>query len=341
VTAEWDFFISHASEDKLLVAGPLAHYLRSVGFSVWYDEFTLRVGDSVLHGIDRGLGESRFGVVVLSEAFFAKQWPRRELAGLIATAGGRERRVLPVWHGVDVAAVAAHSPMLADIKGVSTGRGLHVVAEEVVRASFPDRVADLPLSNKSRELPGDLDTAQETLRTVLAAGGGRQDVLLVLSAYQSLLAVLARYSGTVMPAARFADGLPCDFVLFEPHGITGPIQVTFVVLGPVGGGGAEFMAATDLAFGEEVAFGGRPKNDYLPGRRAGEFPRVLTAVERIAKRLRSGNIHHRHPRLWNFSVLLVQGRRGDREPVAAALTRLHFETASYDRLIDPPRGRVE
>lgn len=334
MTPKWDFFISHASEDKLLVAGPLAHYLQSVGFSVWYDEFSLRVGDSVLREIDRGLGASRYGVVVLSESFFAKQWPQRELAGLFAIAAAGERPVLPVWHGVDAAAVAAHSPLLADIKAVDTGRGLHVVAEEIVRAAFPERVATLPLSNGPKERAADRDTARRTLQAVLAAGGSREDVLLVLSAYQSLLITLTRYVAQVVcPASRFPE-LPCDFILYEPHGVTGPIQVTFVVLGPTGTGGADSLAATDLAFGEEVPFAGRPYNDYLPGRRAGEFPSVLSAVRRLADHVTSDNVHHERPELWNFSVLFVHGRRGAQDPTPTAPTRLHFETASYDRLTD-------
>ncbi len=51
---------------------------------VWYDEFTLRVGDSLRRSIDNGLKNSRYGIVVLSEAFFNKEWPQRELDGVFA-----------------------------------------------------------------------------------------------------------------------------------------------------------------------------------------------------------------------------------------------------------------
>jgi len=43
----YDIFVSHAYEDKERVARPLAELLRSVGLSVWYDEFTLKLGDSL------------------------------------------------------------------------------------------------------------------------------------------------------------------------------------------------------------------------------------------------------------------------------------------------------
>ena len=69
---EYDVFISHATEDKDSVVRPLAHALRDGGLSVWYDEFELRIGDSLRRKIDTGLAKSRFGVVVLSRSFFGK-----------------------------------------------------------------------------------------------------------------------------------------------------------------------------------------------------------------------------------------------------------------------------
>lgn len=44
---DYDVFISHASEDKDAVVRPLAHALREGGLSVWYDEFELKLGDSL------------------------------------------------------------------------------------------------------------------------------------------------------------------------------------------------------------------------------------------------------------------------------------------------------
>ena len=53
----YDVFISHASEDKALFVRPLAKALQQAGLKVWYDEFTLKLGDSLRESIDRGLGE--------------------------------------------------------------------------------------------------------------------------------------------------------------------------------------------------------------------------------------------------------------------------------------------
>jgi hypothetical protein len=62
---EYDVFISHASEDKEGVVRPLANALKSEGLRVWYDEFELKIGDSLRQKIDRGLATSRVGLVVL------------------------------------------------------------------------------------------------------------------------------------------------------------------------------------------------------------------------------------------------------------------------------------
>ena len=77
-----DFFISHASEDKEEVARPLYEALTTTGCRVWYDEFSLKIGDSLRRSIDRGISNSRFGIVILSENFLAKEWPARELDAL-------------------------------------------------------------------------------------------------------------------------------------------------------------------------------------------------------------------------------------------------------------------
>lgn len=59
--SEWDVFISHASEDKESFVHPLAEELTRLGVRVWYDKFTLKLGDSLLEKIDYRLRYSRFG----------------------------------------------------------------------------------------------------------------------------------------------------------------------------------------------------------------------------------------------------------------------------------------
>jgi hypothetical protein len=109
-----DLFISHASEDKEDFVRPLAETLTALGLSVWYDEFQLRVGDSLRRSIDRGLSNSRYGVVVLSSSFFAKNWPQYEIDGMVAREMNGVKVILPIWHKVSKSEVIAYSPSLAD-----------------------------------------------------------------------------------------------------------------------------------------------------------------------------------------------------------------------------------
>jgi hypothetical protein len=135
----YDVFISHASEDKDAVVRPLAERLRSHHIEVWYDEFSLSVGDSLRESIDRGLANSRFGIVVLSPSFFQKNWARRELNGLVAREVAEDRRLLlPVWHNISQADIARQSPPLADVLGIRTSLGLASVASKLLQKLRPE-----------------------------------------------------------------------------------------------------------------------------------------------------------------------------------------------------------
>jgi len=124
---EYDVFISHASEDKDEVVRPLASALRDEGLSVWYDEFELRIGDSLRRKIDRGVATSKFGLIVLSEMFFKKGWTNYELDGLVTRQNTGEQILLPIWHNVTKRQVIDFSPSLADMVARSTAT--HTVEE--------------------------------------------------------------------------------------------------------------------------------------------------------------------------------------------------------------------
>ncbi|HEX2078046.1 MAG TPA: TIR domain-containing protein [Longimicrobium sp.] len=162
-TGMWDLFISHASEDKEEFVRPLARELQERGLRIWYDEHSLSLGDSLQESIYKGLAESRFGVVVLSRHFLAKQWPQRELAGLTMREQSAGKIILPVWHGVSVEDVAKHFPTLADRLATDTANGVSSVADAIQRAvaGSPGVPARRPPPGKVlAELMHDLSPAQ-------------------------------------------------------------------------------------------------------------------------------------------------------------------------------------
>lgn len=113
-TQSYDVFISHASEDKDEVARPMAEALQAHGLKVWYDEFTLRIGDSLRRKIDEGLANSRVGLVVLSPSFLGKGWTNHELDGIATRSVTGEQVLLPIWHKISKQEVISYSPSLAD-----------------------------------------------------------------------------------------------------------------------------------------------------------------------------------------------------------------------------------
>jgi hypothetical protein len=131
---EWDLFISHASEDKDDFVRPLVAALRGRGLMVWYDEFSLKLGDNLRRSIDHGLAKSRFGVVVVSPSFLEKDWPQRELDGLVALEVQGRRVILPVWHRIGAEGVRGYSPTLADRIAVTSEVGVEIVARRIADA---------------------------------------------------------------------------------------------------------------------------------------------------------------------------------------------------------------
>jgi TIR domain len=136
-----DIFICHASEDKPGVARPLADALRGEGLSVWFDEYELRIGDSLRRAIDDGIANARFGVVILSPSFFAKGWTNWELDGLVhRQLTGTDAVILPIWHEVGAREVGAYSPSLANVRALPSTLGTPALAQriaEVVRDPKP------------------------------------------------------------------------------------------------------------------------------------------------------------------------------------------------------------
>ncbi|MBE9209719.1 DUF1883 domain-containing protein [Nostoc sp. LEGE 06077] len=126
-TRQYDVFISHASEDKEGIVRPLASALKNEGLRVWYDEFELKIGDSLRRKIDRGLANSRVGLVVLSQSFISKGWTNYELDGIVTRTITGEQILLPIWHKISKQEVIEFSPSLADKVARSTAT--HTIEE--------------------------------------------------------------------------------------------------------------------------------------------------------------------------------------------------------------------
>ena len=128
-----DVFISHATEDKLVLVEPLSRALINAGLTVWLDQSKLGVGDSIKESIEEGLANSRFAIVVLSPSYFAKHWTRWELNALMQKEAEGQRIILPVWYNLTKKEVQDYSPLLVDRYAAIWEKGLDSVVAEIVQ----------------------------------------------------------------------------------------------------------------------------------------------------------------------------------------------------------------
>jgi hypothetical protein len=174
---EWDVFISHAREDKAFVS-LLAQAMAQLGVKVWYDDFSLEPGSSLAASIDKGIAGSRFGLVVVSQAFVSKEWTQRELQGLVAGKVSGEVRIVPIWLDVSHEIVFRFSPSLADTVPINaTGMAADQVLLRVLKIVRPDIYFSLPREQLQKKMQGEalqrlqreLGTIKDELREIIAA----------------------------------------------------------------------------------------------------------------------------------------------------------------------------
>jgi hypothetical protein len=125
----YDVFLCHASEDKGFV-DPLAQALKDAGVSVWYDKDLMSWGDDLRGSIDRGLVNSKYGIVVFSKAFLKKKrWTEHELNGLFAKERDGRKVILPIWHDITQEDLAEYSLSFVDRIAMMSDR--HPISEIV------------------------------------------------------------------------------------------------------------------------------------------------------------------------------------------------------------------
>ena len=147
----------------------MANKLISKDLRVWYDKFTLTLGDSLRRSIDIGLARSRYGVVVLSDNFFEKEWPQKELDGLISREREGDKVILPIWHNVTEKQVRSYSPILASKVAISSEKGVDVVVDEILRAIKKPRISPFKEDVDTKRLSAIVTGAFEDVNTKEAA----------------------------------------------------------------------------------------------------------------------------------------------------------------------------
>lgn len=129
-----DFFISHAFEDKDTFVRALVNNLMLNGALVFYDEYSIKLGDSLTDSINKGISNSNHAILILSKYFFEKGWTNAELQALFNKSIREQFKMLIIYHGVNHSLVAEKYPLLADIKGVDSSEGIEKISQALFDA---------------------------------------------------------------------------------------------------------------------------------------------------------------------------------------------------------------
>lgn len=136
---KWDVFISHAFEDKDMIARPIANALSGLGIEVWFDEFCFAAGDNIRAKMDEGLANSRYGIVILSKNFMEKYWTNYEMDGLLTFDSiDNDMRIIPIWHNIEKCDLAKYSPSLVMRYGLFSSMEFNKLVLSILQKVNPD-----------------------------------------------------------------------------------------------------------------------------------------------------------------------------------------------------------
>lgn len=114
-----DIFLCHAWDDRNSTAKELHDLLEAKGVSVWFSQKDIPLGSLLMREIDKGLRNSRVGIVLVTPAFLkrvaAEGIAEKELSALMA-----QDLLVPVIHDTSYEELRDVSPLLGSRSGLST-----------------------------------------------------------------------------------------------------------------------------------------------------------------------------------------------------------------------------
>lgn len=114
-----DLFLCHAWDDRRGAALDLYNLLTGLDVKVWFSEKDVPLGTPLMRQIDKGLKNSRAGIVLVTPALLkslnAEGIADKELSVLLSSG-----RVVPIAHGTTFAELLDVSPLLASHSGLTT-----------------------------------------------------------------------------------------------------------------------------------------------------------------------------------------------------------------------------
>ena len=114
-----DVFLCHAWDDRQGPAKELHELLEAAGVKVWFSEKDLGLGVPMMRAIDKGLANSRIGLVLVTPALLARL-PQESVADKELSTLLAGNQLVPIVHNTTYEALRSVSPMLASRTGLDT-----------------------------------------------------------------------------------------------------------------------------------------------------------------------------------------------------------------------------
>jgi hypothetical protein len=126
-----DLFLCHAWDDRQGIAKELHDLLIANGVSVWFSEKDVALGVPLMRAIDKGLANSRIGLVLVTPALL-RRLPQEGIADKELSALLARDQLVPIVHNTTYEALREVSPLLASRTGLSTAEeSLAIVAAKL------------------------------------------------------------------------------------------------------------------------------------------------------------------------------------------------------------------
>lgn len=126
-----DVFLCHAWDDRKGAAKELHDLLEAAGVKVWFSEKDLGLGVPMMRAIDKGLANSRIGLVLVTPAMLDRL-PKESVADKELSALLAGNQLVPIVHNTTYEALRNVSPLLASRTGLDTSEdSMPVIAAKI------------------------------------------------------------------------------------------------------------------------------------------------------------------------------------------------------------------
>ncbi|MCZ4370590.1 toll/interleukin-1 receptor domain-containing protein [Vibrio diazotrophicus] len=126
-----DVFLCHAWADRKESAKELHDLLETAGVKVWFSEKDLGLGVPMMRAIDKGLANSKVGLVLVTPAML-ERLPKESVADKELSALLAGNQIVPIVHNTTYEALRNVSPLLASRSGLDTSEdSMSVIAEKI------------------------------------------------------------------------------------------------------------------------------------------------------------------------------------------------------------------